>query len=59
MQTCLQVDLVFRSGMVKFFFCPAVGSYRMLPTNAGRSIVAVVDVLRLLLHVVGFYILGL
>lgn len=30
-----------------FFLFPAVGSYRVLPANAGRSIVAVVDVLRL------------
>jgi len=41
------------------FLSPAVRSYRMLPANAGRAIVAVVDVLRLLLHIVGFYILGL
>lgn len=42
-----------------FFLSPAVGSYRMLPANAGRSIVALVDVLRSLLNIVSFEIFGL
>jgi hypothetical protein len=46
-------------GWQTLFLSPAVRSYWTLPAIAGRSIVAVVDILRLLLHIVSFKILGL